>query len=69
MTAVSINDVLFGSSNTTKSPEEDFYQILGCSIHSNKSQITTEYRKKALEYHPDKSSSEENRRKFELLQE
>ncbi len=34
--------------------QQDYYQLLNCNVHSNRDQITAEYRKKALEYHPDK---------------
>lgn len=42
-----IGEILFGE-------HEDCYSVLGCTEHSTKEQITTEYRKKSLELHPDK---------------
>jgi len=35
--------------------EENYYSVLGCFPSSTKEQIATEYRRKCLEYHPDKN--------------
>ncbi|KAL8588520.1 hypothetical protein ACOMHN_043869 [Nucella lapillus] len=34
---------------------DDYYNILGCSEHSTEEQITTEYRARVLDCHPDKN--------------
>ncbi|KAJ2339530.1 DnaJ sub C member 12, partial [Coemansia sp. RSA 2618] len=47
------------SAMTTKDPEVptvDYYDILGCNPHSDNDQIQTEYRVRARQVHPDKSS-------------
>lgn len=36
---------------------ENYYDILGCTPANSKEQIATEYRKKSLLVHPDKSST------------
>ncbi len=37
--------------------EEDYYAVLGCDRTNNKDQITTEYKKRALQLHPDRNSN------------
>lgn len=41
-----------------KAPE-DYYQLLGCDELNSKEQINVEFKKKALQYHPDKNTCEE----------
>ncbi|ELU15225.1 hypothetical protein CAPTEDRAFT_149044 [Capitella teleta] len=48
--------------------KETFYDILGCDELSSTEQILTEYKKRALCCHPDKSDRPEAAKKFALLQ-
>lgn len=41
-----------------KNPE-DFYELLGCDELNTKEQINAEFKKKALKYHPDKNTEED----------
>lgn len=53
-----------------KNPDEDYYEIVGCTEDSSIEQITTEYKNKALLYHPDKNDGDkEAEKKFQLLKE
>ncbi|KAI9282790.1 DnaJ domain-containing protein [Sporodiniella umbellata] len=45
--------------------EEDLYIVLGCVDTSSSEQIKTEYKRLALQYHPDKCSNQES--KFEKV--
>jgi len=38
--------------------KEDFYEILGISKGASASEIKKAYRKKAIEYHPDKKQGD-----------
>ena len=40
-----------------KDPSEDFYGILGCDRNSSDEQISTEFKIRAKECHPDKSAN------------
>jgi len=37
---------------------EDYYELLGCDELNSKEQINAEFKKKALKFHPDKSSDD-----------
>ncbi|VVC44462.1 DnaJ domain [Cinara cedri] len=41
-----------------KSAQEDFYALLGCDQTSTVEQISTEYKLRALKYHPDKNDGD-----------
>ncbi|XP_071440147.1 J domain-containing protein [Hetaerina americana] len=50
--------------------EEDFYFILGCDEDSSVEQIQTEYKVRALQYHPDKNNGDKEAEvKFQKLKE
>ncbi len=51
---------------TTK---RDFYEILGVSKTSSKEEIKSAYRKKALEFHPDRNKSADAETKFKEINE
>uniref|UniRef100_T1JMM2 J domain-containing protein n=1 Tax=Strigamia maritima TaxID=126957 RepID=T1JMM2_STRMM len=54
---------------TFKREDEDYYQILGCDETSSMEQICTEYKNRALIYHPDKNSGCETKAaQFQMLQ-
>ncbi|KAJ3641681.1 hypothetical protein Zmor_028165 [Zophobas morio] len=56
--------------NYKRKEEEDYYGILGCDETSTVEQITTEYKVRALQYHPDKNEGDkEAEQKFQLLKE
>ena len=40
-----------------KDPSEDFYGLLGCDRNSSNEQISTEFKIRAKECHPDKSAN------------
>lgn len=47
--------------NKEVSSDEDFYKLLGCDERSSEEQISTEFKRLARKYHPDKASSEEDK--------
>ncbi|KAJ3619428.1 hypothetical protein MTP99_005110 [Tenebrio molitor] len=54
--------------NYKRKEEEDYYAILGCDEDSTVEQITTEYKVRALQLHPDKNAGDkEAEQKFQLL--
>jgi DnaJ family protein C protein 12 len=56
--------------NYKRKEEEDYYAILGCDEDSTVEQITTEYKVRALQLHPDKNAGDkEAEQKFQLLKE
>ncbi|KAI5749301.1 J domain-containing protein [Diaphorina citri] len=56
--------------NYEKSDREDYYGILGCDESATEEQINTEYKVRALQYHPDKNPDDkEAESKFQLLNE
>ncbi|XP_076458491.1 J domain-containing protein-like [Babylonia areolata] len=51
-----------------RNDSDDYYSILGCSEHSTEEQITTEYRARVLDCHPDKHPGDaEAAQRFTLL--
>ena len=53
-----------------KDPTEDYYAILGCDPSSTAEQISTEFKLRAKEFHPDKCSDVEanqSQEKFKQL--
>ncbi|ODM96725.1 DnaJ subfamily C member 12 [Orchesella cincta] len=53
-----------------KGDEDDYFKILGCSDTSTDEQITTEYKIRALKFHPDKHPGDEKAlEQFQKLQE
>ncbi|CAG9857760.1 unnamed protein product [Phyllotreta striolata] len=62
----SVGDIL----DYKKRPDEDYYAILGCKEDSTVEQINTEYKVRALQYHPDKNEGDkEALEKFQQLKE
>lgn len=50
--------------------DEDYYTLLGCDENSSVEQIITEYKVRALQYHPDKNAGDKDaERKFQMLKE
>jgi DnaJ-class molecular chaperone len=47
----------------------DFYQVLGVSKNASEAEIKAAYRKKALEWHPDRNKSPEATEKFKQINE
>ncbi|XP_044263130.1 J domain-containing protein isoform X1 [Tribolium madens] len=63
---MNVNEIL----NYKRKEEEDYYAILGCDENSTVEQITTEYKVRALQCHPDKNDGDkEAEQKFQLLKE
>ncbi|KAG8237078.1 hypothetical protein J437_LFUL005185 [Ladona fulva] len=53
-----------------RNEDEDYYKILGCSEDSSPEQINTEYKVRALQFHPDKNDgNKEAEAKFQQLKE
>ena len=52
-----------------RDPAEDYYKLLGCDRYSTSEQISTEFKIRAKECHPDKSTgrSESNPEMFQKL--
>ena len=46
-------------------PKQDFYSLLGCTESSSMEQISTEYKLRARECHPDKITDEDQKTKAE----
>lgn len=66
MSAGGVDEIL----NYTKNEEEDYYAVLGVDEHSSMEQIQTEFKTRALQYHPDKNAGDkEAERKFQLINE
>ncbi|UJR29065.1 hypothetical protein I4U23_010279 [Adineta vaga] len=56
--------------NNERDESDDYYVILGCDELSNKDQIQTEYRIRALQFHPDKNLDDPKAmERFKQLQE
>ena len=59
---------LFDFEANQKDLGPNFYEILGCTQQSSTEQINTEFKVRALQYHPDKNNNDENSEKqFKLL--
>jgi DnaJ-class molecular chaperone len=43
-----------------KKDQQNLYEILGCDELNSKEQINTEFKKKALQHHPDKNRNKED---------
>ena len=56
-------------SNWEQSVDEQdyFYQVLGVSRTSSQEEIKKQYRRKVLQYHPDRSSSQEAALKYQEI--
>ncbi|XP_063360624.1 J domain-containing protein [Cydia amplana] len=56
--------------NYQRSPDDDFYALLGCDENSSVEQITAEFKILALQHHPDKNDGDkEAEAKFQKLKE
>lgn len=49
--------------------KRDYYEILGISKNANDEQIKSAFRKKALEFHPDRNKAEDAEQKFKEINE
>ena len=49
--------------------KRDYYEILGISKNANDEQIKSAFRKKALEFHPDRNKAENAEQKFKEINE
>jgi DnaJ family protein C protein 12 len=60
---------IFGSqSEDQKEQGPTYYDVLGCTQHSNTEQIKTEYKVRALQFHPDKNNNDQSSQlKFKQL--
>ena len=62
---MSVNSIL----EYKRDPDEEYYKLLGCDRYSTSEQISTEFKIRAKECHPDKSTgtSEPNPEMFQKL--
>ena len=49
--------------------KKDYYEILGVSKRATDEQLKSAFRKKALEYHPDRNKSKDAEEKFKEINE